>query len=385
MQGEGNCATVERLYKRLRYRVTEINDYYGKPRQTPYAIAEPASKYHLILLPGQATEQDIATLREDALNAEVKRNYQLAEQLCIRVLALSPADPKALESLRRIWIINGQIIQPELVQTPQESETKSPIITPSQPTPEPQTITPSPTKLKFPVQQPILTRRQLIQVAGFGSLGLVGAVIANQVGKRNSSSPEDTTSPIESPSPPIESPSPLIDKEVNLQPFNFEVVTVDSQGREINREPSQANFFAQDLGNSVMLDMVAIPGGKFMIGSPDSEKGRENDEGKQREVTVPPFFMGKYSVTQAQWKAVAALPKVNRDLKSDPSLFKGENMPVERVSWYDAVEFCARLSKKTGRTYRLPSEAEWEYACRAGTTTPFHFGETITCQLANYK
>ncbi|NEQ23918.1 MAG: formylglycine-generating enzyme family protein [Microcoleus sp. SIO2G3] len=76
--------------------------------------------------------------------------------------------------------------------------------------------------------------------------------------------------------------------------------------------------------------------------------------------------------------------KVNIDLKSDPSNFKGANRPVERVFWNDAVEFCARLSKATGREYRLPSEAEWEYACRAGTTTPFHFGETITTDLANY-
>jgi formylglycine-generating enzyme required for sulfatase activity len=81
---------------------------------------------------------------------------------------------------------------------------------------------------------------------------------------------------------------------------------------------------------------------------------------------------------------VANLPKVNRDLKPDPSKFKGDNRPVEQVSWYDAVEFVERLSRQTGRHYRLPSEAEWEYACRAGTTTPFHFGETLTDKLANY-
>jgi formylglycine-generating enzyme required for sulfatase activity len=95
--------------------------------------------------------------------------------------------------------------------------------------------------------------------------------------------------------------------------------------------------------------------------------------------------MGRYPVTQAQWKAVAALPKINRELERDPSEFKGDNRPVENVSWYDAVEFCDRLSSHTKRQYRLPSEAEWEYACRAGTTTPFHFGETITTDLANYR
>jgi formylglycine-generating enzyme required for sulfatase activity len=94
--------------------------------------------------------------------------------------------------------------------------------------------------------------------------------------------------------------------------------------------------------------------------------------------------MGKYPVTQAQWKAVAALPQIKQSLNPDVSRFKGANRPVEKVSWRDAVEFCARLSAKTGRDYRLPSEAQWEYACRAGTTTPFHFGETITSKLANY-
>jgi formylglycine-generating enzyme required for sulfatase activity len=100
---------------------------------------------------------------------------------------------------------------------------------------------------------------------------------------------------------------------------------------------------------------------------------------------IAPFFMGKYAVTQMQWKAIAKLPKVNRDLKPEPSSFKGNNRPVENVSWDDAIEFCDRLNRKTGNQYRLPSEAEWEYACRAGTTTPFHFGETITTDLANYQ
>ena len=82
---------------------------------------------------------------------------------------------------------------------------------------------------------------------------------------------------------------------------------------------------------------------------------------------------------------MAGLPQVEQDLNPDPSNFKGDNRPVEKISWDDAVEFCARLSQLTGRNYRLPSEAEWEYAGRAGTTTPFHFGETIIPDLANYN
>ena len=173
--------------------------------------------------------------------------------------------------------------------------------------------------------------------------------------------------------------------------FEFDVVTVNDRGQEIKRERSQAQYFTEDLGNGITLEMVAIPDGKFMMGSPAGE-GYDYEK-PAHEVTVSPFCMGKYPVTQAQWRAVCSLPKVERDLKPEPSRFKGDNLPVEKVPWCDAVEFCARLSQKTGREYRLPSEAEWEYACRAINSpldkggkggSPFHFGETITSELANY-
>jgi formylglycine-generating enzyme required for sulfatase activity len=143
-------------------------------------------------------------------------------------------------------------------------------------------------------------------------------------------------------------------------------------------------LFTQDLGDGVWLEMVSIPGGSFMMGSPKGEAERLESEEPQQAVTLSSFCLGKYPVTQAQWRAVAALDQVNRSLDPDPASFKGDNRPVERVSWYEAVEFCDRLSQRTKRPYRLPSEAEWEYACRAGTTTPFHFGETIATELANY-
>jgi formylglycine-generating enzyme required for sulfatase activity len=146
-----------------------------------------------------------------------------------------------------------------------------------------------------------------------------------------------------------------------------------------------AQYFIENLGNGIQLEMVMIPSGSFMMGSPETEEGSTDDERPQHQVTIKAFCLGKYQVTQAQWKAVAAFPQVNKELKLDPSRFKGDNRPVEQVSWEDAVEFCDRLSRHTKRQYRLPSEAEWEYACRAGTTTPFHFGETITTNLANYQ
>jgi formylglycine-generating enzyme required for sulfatase activity len=145
-----------------------------------------------------------------------------------------------------------------------------------------------------------------------------------------------------------------------------------------------AQFFNELLGPDLALKMMLIPGGTFQMGSPHDELERSDDEGPQHEVTIPPFCMGKYPVTQAEWRFVAGLPQVNQALEAAPSEFKGGLHPVEQVSWFDAVEFCARLSVHTKRQYRLPSEAEWEYACRAGTTTPFHLGETITTDLANY-
>ncbi|MCV3212499.1 SUMF1/EgtB/PvdO family nonheme iron enzyme, partial [Plectonema radiosum NIES-515] len=192
-------------------------------------------------------------------------------------------------------------------------------------------------------------------------------------------------------STPISQPqSPL---GIQTQPFEFDTATITLKSGlfglgktcEINRHRGRAEFFTEDLGNGVVLEMVAIPGGQFLMGSPENELQRRDSESPQHTVTVQPFFMGKFPVTQAQWAAVAVLEKVKIDLELDPSNFKGANRPVECVSWNHAIEFCARLSNKTGKSYRLPSEAEWEYACRAGTTTPFYFGETITTDLANYR
>ena len=184
-----------------------------------------------------------------------------------------------------------------------------------------------------------------------------------------------------------------------LSVFNFQIVRVNAKGEEIKKESKQSQYFREDLGNGITLEMVAIPGGTFLMGTEDEEIERLvkkfdwvgfRRERPQHEVTVPPFFMGKYPITQDQWKAIASRTdlKVKQDLDFNPAHFKdrpdSDRRPVEQVNWDHAIEFCARLSKLTGREYRLPSEAEWEYACRAGTTTPFYFGETITGELANY-
>jgi formylglycine-generating enzyme required for sulfatase activity len=152
----------------------------------------------------------------------------------------------------------------------------------------------------------------------------------------------------------------------------------------ITKGRGQATGYVERLDGSIALNMIAIPGGSFRMGAPKTELESNSDERPIHSVTVAEFWMGQTQVTQAQWKVVAGLPKVNVELDVDPSGFKGANLPVEKVSWDEAIEFCARLSVATGREYRLPSEAEWEYACRAGTTGPFSFGETIDAEVANY-
>ncbi|MFM7361962.1 MAG: SUMF1/EgtB/PvdO family nonheme iron enzyme [Cyanobium sp.] len=158
----------------------------------------------------------------------------------------------------------------------------------------------------------------------------------------------------------------------------------------------------EELALGVELELVEIGAGRFVMGSPPGEEGRDvyglwPEEAKrlraiegveveaQRLVTVPGFWLGRVPITQAQWQVVAGWPKIERELNPDPAKYKGMERPVERVSWHDAMEFCLRLGKRTGRRYSLPSEALWEYACRAGTTTPFHFGATLSPELANFR
>ena len=170
----------------------------------------------------------------------------------------------------------------------------------------------------------------------------------------------------------------------DLQTYQFQTVTIsldsNSTGEQatltLDTQEVEAKYFQLDLGNNVTLEMMSIPEGSFIMGTPENELGRSNDENPQHQVTLAPFFMSKYPITQAQYLAV---------INTNNSTFKGSNKPVENVSWLDCIKFCQKLSNSTGRKFRLPSEAEWEYACRAGTTTPFHFGETITTDLANYK
>lgn len=184
-------------------------------------------------------------------------------------------------------------------------------------------------------------------------------------------------------------PNPL----APLRSFDFLTVTLTSSGSVKSRDRKMAYAYLEDLGGGVKLEMVAIPPGEFMMGSSDADVQRAYQDAKryddkaemrwftretpQHRVRINYwFYAGKFEVTQAQWRAV---------MGNNPSKFKDcDECPVEQVSWNDAVDFCRKLSARTGREYRLPSEAEWEYAARAGGTMPFAFGDTLTPEIVNY-
>jgi formylglycine-generating enzyme required for sulfatase activity len=175
----------------------------------------------------------------------------------------------------------------------------------------------------------------------------------------------------------------LINNHPQLQSFKFETASLTigttfwgSKKAIVKKSPGTAYQFVEDLGNQLKLEMVSIPAGIFLMGAPSLEEGSSDAQRPQHRVRLPSFYMGKYPITQAQYQAV---------MGNNPAYFKGENLPVETVSWHDAVEFCEKLSQRTGKQYRLPSESEWEYACRGKTSTAFYFGATISPEVVNYQ
>ncbi len=161
-----------------------------------------------------------------------------------------------------------------------------------------------------------------------------------------------------------------------MQTIEFETPTLNDEGEVITQTRHTAEQFSEDLGDDISLEMLVIPAGIFQMGS--SHRVRNMDEQPQHFVSIKAsFMMGKFLITQVQWKTIMGnLP---------PRRFKGDNLPAESVSWDDTQKFCQRLSNQTGKKYRLPSETQWEYACRAGTHTAFSFGETLTTDIANFN
>ncbi len=337
LQGETNCATVERLDQHLRFRVPELCTKYHKARQSPYTHAEPIEKQHLILLPKLASLSDLGPIKLDALQAESNGDLETAEQLWWRVIAVSPIDPQAHDAIKRI-ALKQMAAPPSVAPAARQAEPQRRVFAPA-------------------IR---LTRRHILGLAGLAAAGTACAIAAPSI-RRLLSRP-------------------------SLRTVSFDITTVNEKGAPYPPERVAASVFTEALRTGTGLDMVAIPGGSFTMGSPVGEPERRPNEGPQHHVTLAAFFMSASPVTQAQWAAVvmAHPDRIIRELDPSLSLFKGIDLPAESITWLQAEEFCRRLAAITGRAYRLPSESEWEYACRAGTTGAFHVGPTITPELVNY-
>ncbi len=340
----------------------------------------------------------------------VKQRYRKASDVLEAVFELKESSPTSQNDRLTTTVRVDPIPEKENTSSPSTPERTTSPISYSTITARPSSAreTSTPPKPKTSSQFALIQRRGLLKLAILGGAGVGIAVVGGTLFDRDTQISSTKTSKTKSKAQSIADSEPDPNKssdrdtqqsstkrsEPQLNNFSFELLTVNASGQLIARSSKQTEYFTEDLGNGVVLKMVAIPGGKFIMGTKYEEIEQLSKkfnwsgfrkEKPQHEVSIQPFFMSKFQVTQAQWKAVANQPKVDRDLNWDPSRFKGDNRPIENISWEDAVEFCKRLSKETQREYRLPSEAEWEYACRAGTTTPFHFGETITSELANYN
>ncbi|REJ48405.1 MAG: serine/threonine-protein kinase pkn1 [Microcystis flos-aquae DF17] len=175
----------------------------------------------------------------------------------------------------------------------------------------------------------------------------------------------------------VEIPDEEIELETAIQRINNHVIerVGNFTTSVVGDSPNPQTSFTENLPNGITLEMVSLPAGEFLMGSPDSDSDAQSREKPQHQVQVNSFAIGKYPVTQAQYEAV---------MGTNPSHFSNNPQnPVEMVNWNDAQAFCQKLSQITGKTYRLPTEAEWEYACRAGTTTRYYFGDDAG-QLGDY-
>ncbi|MBL8151488.1 MAG: SUMF1/EgtB/PvdO family nonheme iron enzyme [Blastocatellia bacterium] len=230
------------------------------------------------------------------------------------------------------------------------SEVKQPVVKSTQPTARSTNVTVSQPTVNTPPTTPI------------------------SEGSTSNNSPTGIASSNSSALPPAEPPtdvsSLLSSGSSILQKFKFETGKLNWDGKILDQKQKEAEYFKDNLGDGVFIEMVKVQGGTVLMGSDDIYEF----ERARYKATVPPFYIGKFEITQAQWEAV---------MGTNPSRYKDPDMPVDSISWSDAAEFCKKLSQKTGKQYRLPSEVEWEYAARGGTASPFAFGDGLIPEVAN--
>lgn len=168
-----------------------------------------------------------------------------------------------------------------------------------------------------------------------------------------------------------------------LRERRFDIPHVDAYGGIVSWTEGTSTYFVEELGDNITLEMTRVPSGSFLMGSDDKPEERPIHA-----VNVPEFFLGTFEITRGQWRTVSTLPKVRRTLSRiyplptvSPNVER--HLPIDGVRFHEANEFCERLKRATGRSYRLPSESEWEYACRAGTSTKYNSGDGISIAVAN--
>jgi formylglycine-generating enzyme required for sulfatase activity len=379
--------TIRELSQYLRQAVPKLCKEHGKREQTPVFQVEGDLQWQLPALPNAepiAQSPDLADLIQQARRAEraalnlIQNKYddieklEIAKQKWWAILGIDPTHAEARQGLEEVLQLITRCQLEDELRRQIENELKW------------QKPEPSLNKQTEPNQYFISAEPgAVIQFASAPSSGDSEPVPA-EVSRAVEPPPPAPSKPKPQPKPQPKPPDLFAGWE--LREWSFETVRVDRAGQVVERLQKTAKSHFVDLGEGVRLEMVAVPGGQFQMGSPDEEEKRDSDEGPVRTVTVPPLLVSRYPVTVEQWRRVAgSFPAVlNPQLNTDPSNWKDATGPIEYVNWFDAMEFCARLSKATDRLYRLPSEAEWEYACRGGTQTPFAFGETLTTELANY-
>ncbi len=371
-----------------------------KKQQSLGILEQDIAEIHSRLSSGIKAYQRNLQEYKQVLNQLIENNYPLTEEIRYKLkkfqqnLKLRDEDVIKIESqIIREKQLNESLIQPKL-NTNQFIKTTLPNLSlqtnlTDRPTLSPPTnLTDRPNR-ELLFSNSFINRRSYLKWVFFLLLGglssLLGKLLMNfsllERTNQTFNNREKASSRVESPRrDSIDNKNRLL-----LTKKSFQIVTIDVRGRQISTAKKQAEYLIENIGKQIKLEMVYIDSGQFLMGSPSTEKYSKTSERPQHQVKIKAFLIGKYQVTQAQWRAIATLEQIEHYLDPNPSYFKGDDLPVEQVSWKDAVEFCQRLSQKTGHKYRLPSEAEWEYAARANTTTPFNFGDTITTQLANYN
>jgi formylglycine-generating enzyme required for sulfatase activity/uncharacterized caspase-like protein len=369
LEGLRQNTTPRALEQYLINQLPAINLKYGKPSQQPMVIPEPGWKYDRPLLLSCATPADIQQLRIEAMGAELEdQDNEKAKAIWWQVIEADRSTQADRATARKAIDRIAASVHQEHGGYSQQRSTNELISEECQ--------------LSDPVLDPKFEKNQQEQHN------------RKAIGKQGI----DSKSPLELLSAttafldfPLDKMLPGLSRQQRRELIRS---LGDAELEEMRRKggfewhvkeiTKAASFFSENLDNDIALSMLKIPAGRLLMGSPTNEPERADEEGPQHEVFLGSFFLAQTPITQAQWRIVSLWEKVDRDLQPSPSKFNGPNRPVEQVSWLDVMEFCSRLNKRTGKTYCLPTEAQWEYACRAGTSTPFHFGTQLLPKLANY-